>query len=139
MDGEFSIKFIGNYLEGERNGKWIEYFEGGKIKFIGDFFKGGYNNGKGYNTNREEIFEIKNGEGNIRIYNNENKIEFEGEYKNYRYWNGEEFVFKHSNVVYKLFFLEAAIIRLQEYNINTGDLVFEGEIINGTLKKRKGI
>ena len=104
FNGEFSIKFIGNYLEGERKGKGIEYFENGKIKFIGDFFKGGYNNGKGYNTSREEIFEIKNGEGNIRIYNNENQIEYEGEYKNYRYWNGKESVYKNSNLVCELFY-----------------------------------
>ena len=54
-----SIKYSGNYLNIKRSGKGIEYFENGKIKFIGDFMKGSYYNGKGYNIKREEIFEIK--------------------------------------------------------------------------------
>ena len=134
---KLGTKFIGNYLDGERSGKGIEYFENGKIKFTGDFFKGGYNNGKGYNINREEIFEIKNGEGNIKIYNNENKIEFEGEYKNYRYWNGKISSYEYGNLIYELFYLEGVIIRLKKYNRVLGYLEFEGEIINGELKKGK--
>ena len=61
------IKFNGNYLNGEKSGKGIEYYKNCKIKFVGDFLKGGYNNGKGYNKDSEEIFEIKNVEGNIKI------------------------------------------------------------------------
>ena len=130
-----NIKFIGNFLDGERNGKGIEYFENGTIKFIGDFFKGGYNNGKGYNINKEELFKIKNGEGNnIKIYNNLNEIEFEGDYKNYRYWNGKDFIYKNEYLKLELFYLEGKITRLKEYSLETGNLEFDGEIINGVLK-----
>ena len=132
-----SIKFNGNYLDGERSGKGIEYFENGKIKFIGDFFKGGYNNGKGYNMKREEIFEIKNGEGNIKIYNNMNEIEFEGEYKSYKYWTGKKSIYKDKALKIEVLYSKGEIIKLKEYSPYTGNLEFEGDVINGILKKGK--
>ena len=134
------IKFNGNYLNGERSGKGIEYYKNGKIKFVGDFLKGSYNNGKGYNIERDEIFEIKNGEGNIKIYNYLNKIEFEGEYKNYRFWNGKEFIYDNysfEKLEYEFFYKEGDIVRINEYDHQTGNLKFEGEYINGILNKGK--
>ena len=134
-DNFVSLKFSGIYFEGERNGKGIEYFENGKIKFIGDFCKGGYNNGIGYNINREEMIKIKDGEGNIKIYNHENKIEFEGEYKNNRYWNGKECIYVFWFLIYELFYSEGEKTKIKKYNYSSGSLEFEGEIINGTIKK----
>ena len=34
------IKFEGEYLNGERNGKGIEYYENGKLKFEGEYLNG---------------------------------------------------------------------------------------------------
>ena len=132
------IKFDGNYLNGERSGKGIEYFKNGKIKFVGDFLKGGYNNGKGYNINREEIFEIKNGQGNIKITNSLNELEFEGEYKNYRFWNGKEFKYISFGIlVFEFFYKEGVIVRIKEYDYLEGNLKFDAEYIKGILKKGK--
>ena len=65
---ENTIKFEGNYLDGHREGEGIEYFENGKIKFKGEFTKGKRKNGKGYNIKGEVVYEIKDGEGNIKQY-----------------------------------------------------------------------
>ena len=42
------IKFEGEYLEGERNGKGKEHYDKGNIKFDGIFIKGKKWNGKEY-------------------------------------------------------------------------------------------
>ena len=65
-----------------------------------------------------------------------NEIEFEGEYKNYRYWNGREFVYFDSHLEFEFFYKEGVLIRIKEYNTR-GNLKFEGEYINGLLKKGK--
>ena len=98
------FKYIGQYLNGEKNGKGKEY-DGDKI-FEGEYINGikngkgkenNYNgylifereylndkrwNGKGYNTNRIIEFEIKNGKGKGKEYNDDGKLEYEGEYLN---------------------------------------------------------
>ena len=38
-------------------------------------------NGKGYNKNGIEIFELKSGNGKIKEYNSDGVLIFEGEYK----------------------------------------------------------
>ena len=45
----------------KKNGKAIKYFEDGKIKFEGEYLNNSKWNGKGYNTNGDLIYEIKNG------------------------------------------------------------------------------
>ena len=67
------MKFEGEYLNGKRNGKGIEYdiwrkkeniyLKGKKLKFEGEYFKGAKWNGK------------------IKEYYDNDKIQFEGEYK----------------------------------------------------------
>ena len=76
------IKFFGNYLEGKKEGEGINYYQNGKIKFKGNYSKGGKLNGKGYYINGELMYEIKNGEGKIKIFDEKNRIIFDGEYKN---------------------------------------------------------
>ena len=57
------VIFKGEYLNKKRNGKGVEYFQNGKIKFDGEFF-----NGK------------RNGKG--KEYDKHKKLNYEGEYLN---------------------------------------------------------
>ena len=40
--------YEGKYLNGKRNGKGIEYYKNGNIKFEGEYLNGKKWNGKGY-------------------------------------------------------------------------------------------
>ena len=68
------IKFFGNFLDGKKEGEGINYYQNGKKKFKGNFSKGGKLNGKGYYINGELMYEIKNGEGKIKIFDEKNRI-----------------------------------------------------------------
>ena len=46
-------------------------------------------NGKGYDENGNIIYEISNGNGSIKEYDNKDKLIFEGEYLNWIRWNGK--------------------------------------------------
>ena len=59
IDFSSELIFEGEYLNGEKNGKGIEYYYGSKIKkFEGEYFNGKEWNGKGYNQNKEIIYEL---------------------------------------------------------------------------------
>ena len=45
------------------------------------------------NENGTVIYELINGNGKVKEYNNEEKIIFEGEYLNGKRWNGKENIF----------------------------------------------
>ena len=90
-------------------------------------------NGNGYikiyNNNKKLFFEgeILNGKinGKDKEYFNNNKIKFEGEYLNYFKWNGKGYDNKN-NIVYEL---KNGKGYVKEYNKNV-DLEFEGEYLN---------
>ena len=80
------LKSVGEYINGKRiygreynnkgnliliidkNGKGKEYYYNDIIKFEGEYLYGKRWNGKGYNYNGNEIYEIKNGKGNVKEY-----------------------------------------------------------------------
>ena len=101
-----TVKFKGEFLNGKRNGKGNEYYLDGKLKFKGEFKEGKIWNGKGYDKNDSIEYEIKNGQGHIKLYGNEGDLQFEGEYLNGSK-NGKG----------------------KEYYYN-GTLLFEGEYLN---------
>ena len=107
------MKFEGEYLKGIKNGKGKEYYLSGEILFEGEYRNGKKWNGKGYNLNKNQIYEIKDGKGLIKEYDKEceGALIFEGEYLNGER-NGKG----------------------KEYNY-LGDIIFEGEYLNG---KRNG-
>ena len=72
-----NIKYNNINLEENMNQKKII----NKIKFEGEYLYGKRWNGKGFNHEGKEVFEIKNGEGLIKEYNNKGKLILEGEYK----------------------------------------------------------
>ena len=98
------MKFEGEYLNGKKNGKVKEYNQKGKLIFEGEFknnyrskgkefvkerleFEGEYLfnkkwNGKGYDEEGNIIYELKNGNGKVKEYDDYGHLEFEGEYLN---------------------------------------------------------
>ena len=73
--------FEGKYLNGLRNGKGKEY-EYNKIKFDGVYLNGKRLEGKGYDTDNNITYEIKDGKGLIKDYYYNGSIKYEGEYLN---------------------------------------------------------
>jgi hypothetical protein len=59
------IRYMGEYLNGERNGKGYEYNIEGRLIFEGEYFKGKKWNGKGYDGDGNFLYELKEGKGNI--------------------------------------------------------------------------
>ena len=142
------LKFKGEYLNGKRNGKGKEFNKNGKLIFEGEFkndyrskgkefvherleFEGEYLfnkkwNGKGYDGAGNIIYELKNGNGKVKEYNNYGDLEFEGECLNGIKWNGKGHRF------------------LMRYELNQGKgyiqqknyiyYNYEGECIDGKIK-----
>ena len=96
------------------------------MKFEGEYFNAIRWNGKGYNKNGEEEFEIKNGNGFEKEYDDNNKLIFEGEFENWmRKGKGKEY---YSNL--KLFdedFFDKEIIKGKRFYYFS-DILEEGDI-----------
>ena len=82
----------------------------GKLEYEGEYLYDRKWNGKGYDEERNIIYELINGNGKVKIYGcNNGKLIFEGEYLNGKTnGKGKEYDFK-------------------------GNLKFEGEFLNGKL------
>ena len=88
------LKFEGEFLNGKKNGKGIEYYLNGEIRFEGEYLNGKFWNGKYYNIKNNSTFEIKNGKGYIKEYDDFYESIFEGEYLNGdRNGKGKEFFY----------------------------------------------
>ena len=96
--------FEGEYLNGKRNGKGKEFYDTGGISFEGEYLYGykrkgtfyAYKkmeyegeflfnkkwNGKGFDENGNVIYELNNGNGKVKEYNDIGSLIFEGEYLN---------------------------------------------------------
>ena len=109
------LKFEGEYLNGEKNGKGKEYYENEKLKFEGEYLNNHMLNGKGYDAKGNLAFEINNGKGYIKEYDNYDGIlKFEGEYLNGQRYKGKEYEHEYRGAKY---------------------LIYEGEFLN---KERTG-
>ena len=137
FDYDNNIIYEGEYLYGLRNGKGKEYDEDENVKYEGEYlydyrikgkeyikgilkFDGKYlynkkYDGKGFDDNGKVIYELINGNGKVKEYNDNNILIFEGEYLNGRK-NGYG----------------------KEYFNFLGKLKFEGFFLND-MKKGKGI
>ena len=79
------IKFEGEYLNGERNGKGKEYYyDTGELEFEGEYFKGRKWTGKGYDELNNIVYELKNGNGLLKEYDDFGCLIFKKEYLNGR-------------------------------------------------------
>ena len=74
------IVFEGEYLNGKKNGKCKEYNNDGIVIFEGNYFNGKKWNGKGYDKKKNIIYEVNNGKGYIKEFDNYDKLLFEGEF-----------------------------------------------------------
>jgi len=64
-----NLDFEGEYLIGYRYGKGKEYNDDGNLKFEGEYFYGKRWNGNGYDESNNIIYELKNGKGYVKEYN----------------------------------------------------------------------
>ena len=107
------LKFEGGYLDDKRNGKGKEFdyngqlkFEGiylynfklsgkeyikGKLEYEGDYLYGNKFNGKGYDEDGNKIYELNNGNGKVKEYDDDGKLKFEGKYLNGKKSRGKEY------------------------------------------------
>ena len=125
------IMYVGENLNGKRNGKGKEYNKG-KLIYEGEFLNG-KRDGKGNEYKNNKLFFIgeyskglKNGNG-IK-YNYYKNLLFEGEYLNGLKWNGKGYDDKN-NVIYEL---KNGNGKVKEYDIYS-NLLFEGEYLNGNI------
>ena len=64
------MKFKGEYLNGKRNGKGIEYYNNDKKLFEGKYLNNLKWDGKGYDPIKNNlVYELKNGKGILIEYN----------------------------------------------------------------------
>ena len=73
---ELKLIFDGEFLNGEKNGNGKEYYYNGNIKFFGEYKKGKKFNGKGYDINQNIIYELKEGKGLIKELDDYGKLIF---------------------------------------------------------------
>ena len=128
--------FLGEYLNGKRNGKGKIYNYNNELRFDGEFLNGKINGkGKEFNDKGYLIFE---GEylynyrlkGKIFI---DKRLEYEGEFLFNKKWNGKGYD-ENGNLIYELINGNGTV---KEYNDFKGKLKFEGEYLNGK-KNGKG-
>ena len=113
--------FKGEYLYGNKwKGKYKTYNKD-KLIFEGEYKNGKIWNGIGYDKNDKKDYEMRNGNGKLKLFDDNNKIIFEVEYKNGRIWNGKgdnyEIINGNGNC--------------REYNEQFGYLIYEREYLNG--------
>ena len=68
-----------------------KFFNNGKVFFVGEYLDGKIWNGKGYHIKGYNVFEIKEGKGNVIIYYPNGDLEYyeHGEYLDGKRWNGK--------------------------------------------------
>jgi len=132
--GTNTLLFEGNYFNGKKYGKGIEYYDNGKIKFEGEYFSGKKWKGKIYNYNGNEEFEIKNGKGFGKESSNNGELIFEGEFFNgERNGKGKEY-YNHGLLKFEGEYLNGERWNGKEFGYSK-DVMFEKEFVNG---KRSG-
>ena len=99
-----NLKFVGEYLNGNKNGIGKEYYNDGLLKFEGEYING-KKNGKGKEHNKNENLKF-DGEyyNNYRIKGKEyimGKLVYDGEYLCNKKFNGKGYDDK-LNILYEL-------------------------------------
>ena len=133
--GRDKVVFVGEYSNGKKNGKGKEFYFNDKIKFEGEYLDDLKWNGKEYDANNGQVYEIKEGKGNIKEYDYAGLLIFEGEYLNGRKWDGKVY-YKNDNIIYNLKDGKG-FIKEYKYKSSEDEIIFEGEYING-LRNGKG-
>ena len=140
------ISFKGNFKNGVKNGKGIEFNDLGKIQFEGEYLNGFRYNGKGYDRANNLVYELKNGCGYVKEYGLCNILIFEGNFvdgvkhgkaKEYKedynstiLFEGEYFYGKKWN---GRFYNAKNSYEIKEGKGKIKSLEFEGEYLNGEM------
>ena len=146
---EYYREYVGEYLNGKKNGKGKEFMiiNGRNFQAIPTIFEGEYLNNERKNGIEKigESSEFLNFEGEY-LYNHKIKGKeyyydgeiYEGEYLYDKKWNGKGYN-KNGEVIYELINGNG---KVKEYKIYKSycdkHLIFEGEYINGKIKKGIG-
>ena len=128
------LKYEGEYLNGEKNGKGKYYMIDGikdKLEFEGEFRNEKKWNGKGYDKNGKIIYQLIHGRGNKKEFNKYGEFEFEGEFINgERNGKGKEYDY-NSKLKFKGEYLNGERNgKGKEYNYE-GKLIYYGIFRNG--------
>ena len=109
--------------------KGKEYVNG-RLEYEGEYIIKKYN-GKGYDKNGNIIYELKNGTGKVKEYDDYGDLIFEGEYLNgLRNGKGKEY-YDNGKLMFEGEYLNGLRNgKGKEYGYD-GDLIFEGEYFNG--------
>ena len=107
------------------------------MEFEGKYKKNGKGgkkwDGKGYDENGNIIYELNNGNGKVKEYNNDELI-FEGELLN-GIKNGKGKEYKDSNLIFEGEYLNGKKWNGKFKDYDKGKLIREGNYINGKKKK----
>ena len=152
------LEYEGEYLNGKKHGKGKEYYSDGKLRFDGEYLydskiRGKYYvndileylgeylynrkwDGSGFDEKGIIIYVLKQGDGEVKEYDDNGKLKFKGKYLNgCRNGEGKEY-FENGNVEFEGDYLNGKRNgKGKEYYI-FGILEFEGNYLNG---KRHGI
>ena len=133
-------QFKGKYLNGERNGKGIEYNRNYNYNII-SIFEGQYLNGKKWTGKEHDqygniFYELKNGKGFAKEFDLAGKVIYEGEYLNGEK-NGKGKAYdKEGKLIFEGYYLCNHKKRGKEFV--KGKLEYEGEYLYGTKFNGKG-
>ena len=129
-DEDGNLEFEGEYLYNhKRKGK--EYYKNGKLRFEGEYLYDKKWSGKGYDKDGNKIYELINGNGPVKEYQQGYVFpSFEGEYLNGKR-NGKGKEYKYSNFIAQdeEYLPEEEREKRREY-IGTY-LIYDGEYLNG--------
>ena len=114
-DNDDKLIFEGEYFKGKNNEKKGKAYNFGKLEFDGVYINDNKWNGKGYDKNNNIIYELKDGNGYVKIYSQLGQLIYEG-----NYLNGE----KHG--------------KGKEFHDIFGYIIFDGEYLKGQKWKGKG-
>ena len=133
FDGPHELLFEGEYLNGKRNGKGKEYYYETKLKFKGEYLNGKRWNGIFYNKdnykNKYDRSELKDGKGYIKEYDFYGQLIYEGEYLNGER-NGKGKEYKYNSMIYEGEYLNGKRHgKGKDYRINK--IIFNGEYRDG--------
>ena len=130
------LKFEGNFVDGKKNGYGEECDYENRPIFKGEYLNNNKWNGKGYDKNGEIIYEIHNGNGEIKEFNMFGDLIFEGECKNGEI-NGKGKEYHDEKIIFEGEYKNGKRNgKGKDYLL--GCLIFDGEYNNGLPWNGKG-
>ena len=136
---DYHLKFEGEYLNGEKNGKGKEYNEEGELIFEGEYLNGKKWNGKIYEyhwNGIDRVIKLEKGKGSIKKYYSNGKLKLE-----YEYLNGEKNgirkeYYENGQLEYEAPYLNGVKNGISEGYYDNGKLEYETPWCNKWKKKK---